>query len=180
MIRQPAPRGQVATIHRYGIALGSNLGDRLAALRNAAQAMKTLADFSVPVLQAPIYESAPVDCPAGSESFLNSVLEISFYGHPRALFEHLKAIERAMGRPVEREKNAPRAIDLDLLYADALTINEPDLQVLHPQLTQRRFVLEPLAHIQPARILPGQSLNVRELLARLPAEPILTEVATSW
>lgn len=182
MIRQPDSRGhQVPTTLRCGIALGSNVGDRLQAMRLAAQALGHLADFGQPVLKSGIYETAPIDCPPGTAAFLNAVLEIGFFGSPELLFERLRAVEAVLGRPREREKNAPRTIDLDLLYAEGLVVRTDDLELPHPRLSVRRFVLEPLCEIRPELLLPGETLTVRELLAALPAnEPPLSLVSRDW
>lgn len=184
MIRKPDPRASNAAsaiTHRCGVALGSNMGDRLATLRLAAQALRHLADFGQPVLVSPVYETAPVECAPGAASFYNAVMEIGFFGTPRQLLERLQAVESALGRPAEREKNAPRPIDLDLLYADGLVVREDGLILPHPRLAQRRFVLQPLCDIRPALLLPGETHTVRSLLAALPAdEPPPALITASW
>ncbi len=182
MIRQPDTRGASAgTLMRCGIALGSNVGDRLRSLTVAAAALQHLADFSQPVLKSAVYETAPVGCAAGTPSFYNAVVELSYYGWPEALLERLRAIEVAMGRPAVREKNAPRTLDLDLLYADRFELATDTLELPHPRLAQRRFVLQPLADVHPGLVLPGQTRSVAELLADLPPEePALTLVTRDW
>jgi len=182
MIRQPATHGMMATrIRRCGVALGSNLGDRLLHLRLAAAALDRLADFSQPVLRAPIYETDPVDCAPGTPAFLNSVIEIGYFGEPPDLLDRLKAVEAALGRAVQREKNAPRPIDLDLLYADDLVLSTPGIELPHPRLDRRRFVLQPLADVRPNLRLPGQSLTVSELLGTLPlTAPPLRLITREW
>jgi 2-amino-4-hydroxy-6-hydroxymethyldihydropteridine diphosphokinase len=169
MIRQPTTRELVPTrIRRCGIALGSNLGDRMLHLRLAARALDLLADFAHPVLRAPIYETEAVGCAPEVPPFLNTVIEIGFFGEPETLFERLRSIEVALGRPQAREKNLPRTIDLDLLYADDLVLTTAELEVPHARLHMRRFVLQPLADVRPHLLLPGQSLTIAELLMALP------------
>lgn len=169
MIRQPTTRGHIpSTIHRCGLSLGSNRGDRLQMLRTAAHAVGLLADFSQPVLKSAVYETDPVGCAPGTASFYNAVMEIGYFGEPESLLERLRAVESAMGRPAERAKNDPRPIDLDLLYADGLVVRSEFLELPHPRLSQRRFVLEPLAEIRPTLRLPGHDVSVRDLLAALP------------
>jgi 2-amino-4-hydroxy-6-hydroxymethyldihydropteridine diphosphokinase len=182
MIRQPATHGMMATrIRRCGVALGSNLGDRLHHLRLAARALDQLADFSQPVLRAPVYETDPMDCAPGTPASLNSVIEIGYFGEPPDLLERLRAIEAALGRPAARERNAPRVLDLDLLYADDLVVDTPDLQLPHPRLHERRFVLEPLAEVRPHLRLPGHSLSVSDLLGTLPlTAPPLRLITRDW
>jgi len=99
--------------------------------------------------------------------YLNAVMEINFTGQPVALMDRLLKIEKAMGRPSKRPKNAPRIIDLDVLYMDNLVLNNPEIVIPHPRLRWRRFVLTPLAEISPDLILPGQARSVRTLLAEL-------------
>ena len=159
-------RQQLQTMH-FGIALGSNLGDRAA---NIQRGMDLLLG-RVPGIRLnasePVYETEPVDCAPGTQAFLNTVIEVSAECLPHELHTHLKAIEQALGRPEQRERNSPRTLDLDLLYADDVVSDEPDLILPHPRMHLRRFVLEPLADIRPELILPGQQVSVAELLAGL-------------
>jgi 2-amino-4-hydroxy-6-hydroxymethyldihydropteridine diphosphokinase len=148
-----------------GIALGSNTGDRLAHLRAALEELRA-ADPHLEV--SPVYETAPVDCPAGSGAFLNAVAIVRWSGTPEALLEWLRGIESRLGRPRERAKNSPRSIDLDILYAGDAMLRTPELILPHPRLHERRFVLQPLCDLRPALLLPGMSGTVAELLAALP------------
>ncbi len=118
-------------------------------------------------VQSSILETAPVDCPEGSGAFLNAVAEIEYAGTPRQLFDQLKAFERSEGRAASPVPNAPRPLDLDLLYFGDLTVDEGDLIVPHPRMAQRRFVLVPLAEVAPDRIVPGQTRTVAQLLEAL-------------
>ena len=143
---------------RYGIALGSNVGDRLAHLRAA---MEQLA----PILVSPVYETEPVDCAPDTPMYLNAVVEIESELEPEILLQRLQQIEQSEGRPASHGVNEPRTLDLDLLYAADLVINTPTLTLPHPRMTQRRFVLQPLADIRPDLVLPGCRRTVAELLA---------------
>jgi 2-amino-4-hydroxy-6-hydroxymethyldihydropteridine diphosphokinase len=152
-----------------GIALGSNLSDRHAELDAGISFLRSLALLGQ-IRESPRLETEPVDCPPGSPPFLNAAAEIEIDPEalpPRELMQRLQIFERSRGRPAQREVNAPRPLDLDILYYGAFVLNEPDLMIPHPRATQRRFVLEPLAHLRPALILPGQTETVTELLARL-------------
>lgn len=96
---------------------------------------------------------------------------------PADLLIQLREIESSLGRPTERRRNTPRTIDLDILYAGEQVLNGAELTLPHPRLTQRRFVLQPLADIHPKLILPGQDKDIATLLGELdsdeaPMEPI--------
>jgi 2-amino-4-hydroxy-6-hydroxymethyldihydropteridine diphosphokinase len=158
--------------------MGSNLGDREANLKHG---LALLIDRIRPlaVLAGGIYEAAPMDCAPGTQSFLNTVIEIEASFTPQELHAHLQTIEQAMGRPSMREKNSPRTLDLDLLYAGNFVSDDPVLTVPHPRLHLRRFVLQPLADIRPHLILPGHEKSIREHLCVMdPAEVRL--VQKSW
>lgn len=154
---------------RFGIALGSNLGDRAENMRcGIALLLERVPDVKLSA-KAPVYETEPVDCAPGTQAFLNTVIEIEANCSPNELHAHLKAVESALGRPEQRERNSPRTLDLDLLYADDSVSDDPVLILPHPRLHLRRFVLQPLADIRADLILPGQKHSVSELLAQLPS-----------
>ena len=155
---------------RAGIALGSNVGDRLANLRAAASHLREIATPGEPVLTAPIYQTEPRHCPPGSPDFHNSVIEIGFAGDPHALLEKTRAIETRLGRVRHAARNAPRVIDLDLLYLGDMCCADGELVLPHPRVAERRFVLQPLADIRPDLLLPGQSLTIAGLLEILASD----------
>ena len=160
---------------RVGIALGSNLGDRLANLQAARDALRKIATAGEPVLEASIYQTEPLLCPPGSPLFYNSVVEIAFDGTPSDLLAFTQTIETQLGRTANPERNAPRVIDVDLLYFGDTVVDTEALELPHPRIGERRFVLQPLAEIRPEWILPGQTHCIAELLARLETdEPPLT------
>ena len=150
---------------RVGIALGSNLGDRVAHLRSAAAAVRALG--AAPILTSRIYETTPVDCPPGSPAFLNAAMEIGYSGDLRDLIRDLQAVERAHQRPADHGRNAPRTVDLDILYADELILETPELTLPHPRLMERMFVLRPLCDFAPHRRLPGETETFAARLASL-------------
>lgn len=128
---------------RAFVGLGSNVGDRLAYLRGAVTALRDHAAVEI-VRASSVYETAPV----GPEQpdFLNAVVEVTTHLDARALLAVLKAIENRLGR-VPRERWGPREIDLDLLLAGDEVVSDEHLQVPHPRMQERAFVLVPLAEL---------------------------------
>lgn len=151
----------------FGIALGSNLGDRAENMRRGVELLMARVPGIRLNASAQVYETEPVDCAPGTQAFLNTVIEVSANCLPHELHAHLKAIEQALGRPEQRERNSPRTLDLDLLYAEDVVSDDPVLTLPHPRMHLRRFVLEPLADIRPELVLPGQKVTVAELLVGL-------------
>ncbi len=152
---------------RVGIALGSNVGNRAENLSEARTRIQRIQGVQLPCLNSRIFETEPVDTAPDTDQFLNAVIEVGYPDDPLRLLHALLAIEEAMGRPRIHERNAPRTVDLDILYAGNLQRNEPGLQIPHPRLHQRLFVLQPLNDIRPDLFLPGFSQNVAELLQNL-------------
>ncbi len=170
------------TLVRTGIALGSNVGDRLAYLRAGFRALRQLHRGTSPtLLTSAVYRTAPVDCAPGTGDFLNAVTEIATDLTPLDLLQRLREVEGSLGRLATRPRNAPRTLDLDILYVGELALRTPEITLPHPRLTERRFVLAPLSEIVPAKRLPGQTLPVAALLADLPEVPEVTKLAeTLW
>ncbi len=165
---------------RAGIALGSNLGDRLLNLRHARRRIEILPKVRHPILASAIYETEPVDCEPGAQNFFNAVLEFEYDDEPPELLWELRRIEAELGRPAKHERNTSRAIDLDLLYAGDAKIDSAALQLPHPRISDRRFVLAPLAEIRPELILPNQPESMRTLLARAPESPAVVQLYPEW
>ncbi|HEV8618653.1 MAG TPA: 2-amino-4-hydroxy-6-hydroxymethyldihydropteridine diphosphokinase [Candidatus Udaeobacter sp.] len=165
---------------RTAVALGSNLGDRLDNLRVARQQICDLTDVQPPVLSSAIYETDPVDCEPAAPKFLNAVVEFGYDGDPLQLLEKLKSVEGALGRPREHARNVSRKIDIDLLYIGDTRINDRELELPHPRMYLRKFVLQPLADIRPELILPRQAKTVRELLAQLNDSCNVVRLTNDW
>ena len=141
------------------IALGTNLGDRLANLRSAIESL--VPDVHV-LRKSTIYETPPwgyTDQPA----FLNMVVEAATSLNPRVLLAYLKKREDELGR-IESFRYGPRQIDLDILFYDDLILKEDDLQIPHPRLHERAFVLVPLADLAPELEHPVFKQRVHSLL----------------
>ena len=165
---------------RTGVALGSNLGDRLGNLRAARKTILDLSNVKPPILSSAIYETEPVDCEPGAEKFLNAVLEFDYESNPVNLLKKLTEIERALGRPRDRARNISRQIDIDLLYVGEMEIHTAEVQLPHPRMHSRRFVLQPLADIRPDLVLPREAKTVRELLARLDDSGKVVGLTSDW
>ena len=143
------------------IALGSNIGDRAENLR---QAREQIAVPDLRVLRASsIYETAPRDV-KDQPWFLNQVIECETDLFPRQLLARLQKIEKSMGRK-RRIAKGPREIDLDILFFGDAVVKAPELEIPHPRIAERRFVLEPLAELAPEKKHPGSRKTVREMLA---------------
>ena len=152
---------------RVGIALGSNLDDRLENLRAARRYIFGLHENRGPFLCSRIYETEPVDCPPGSAPFLNAAIELACTLPPLDLLKKLQHIEQILGRPLNHAHHAPRTIDLDILYYDNLAFTLPELTLPHTRITERAFVLQPLADIAPTRIHPSQTQTLAALLEKI-------------
>jgi 2-amino-4-hydroxy-6-hydroxymethyldihydropteridine diphosphokinase len=165
---------------RTGVALGSNLGDRLANLRSARNAILALSNVKLPILSSAIYETEPVYCEPGAEKFLNAVVEFDYEGDPAALLEQLIRIEEVLGRKRDHPRNVSRAIDIDLLYCGDCSIEDERLQLPHPRIHLRKFVLQPLADIRADLVLPNQRKTVRKLLEQLEEYGEVTRLRDGW
>lgn len=135
---------------RVAIALGSNLGDREANIAAAIAALRKLATPGEPFLTASLHDTAPQDCPPGSPRFLNTVIELQYGGDdPLELLAKTQAIELALGRERKPVRNAPRIIDIDILLFGETSLKHPKLELPHPRIAERPFVLLPLREIRP-------------------------------
>jgi 2-amino-4-hydroxy-6-hydroxymethyldihydropteridine diphosphokinase len=139
------------SIERAYIGLGANLGEPRLALRQATQALKALPGCRL-VAGSSLYRSAPID--SSGPDYWNAVLAIDTALTPLDLLAQLQQLERVHGR--ERPyRNAPRTLDLDLLALGQQLSSEPALQLPHPRLHERAFVLLPLLELAPDLSLPG-------------------------
>ena len=142
--------------------------------------MVDLSGVISPMLSSAIYETDPVGCEPGAGKFLNAVLECDYEGDPLELLKSLREIEKTLGRAPDHPRNISRKIDIDLLYFGDIIMDSDELQLPHPRMHLRRFVLQPLADIRPNLILPGQSKTVRELLAQLSESTKVMRLTNNW
>ena len=148
------------------LALGSNIGDRESNLRSAIESL-TPAGISV-LRESPIYETEPVGYTA-QRWFLNMVVEAETALFPMQLLTRIGKIERSLGR-VRTIPNGPRTIDIDILLYGTAVIRTPRLEIPHPRMHERRFVLAPLADLSPDLRHPGTRKTVRQMLNEAPPE----------
>ena len=139
------------------LALGSNLGDRLAALQSAVDAFETLA-------VSPVYETVAVGGPEQPD-YLNAVAVVAWAGSPRALLAACHAAEATRDR-VRAQRWGPRTLDVDVVAVGDLELDDPDLVVPHPRAAERAFVLMPWLDVEPFAMLPD-GRKVADVLATL-------------
>ena len=147
---------------RAFVGVGANLGDPAAQVRAAIAALAALPGTLL-VTASSLYRTAPVGY-ADQPDFVNAAALLETALAPRALLEALQAIEARSGR-ARSFKDAPRALDLDLLLYGGEVIDEPGLAVPHPRLHERAFALAPVVEIDPAAVIPGRG-PARDWLAR--------------
>jgi 2-amino-4-hydroxy-6-hydroxymethyldihydropteridine diphosphokinase len=149
-----------AATRRAYLGIGSNLGDRLEHLQLAVDALAAADDVDV-VAVSPVYETAPVGGPEQPD-YLNAVVAVDTARSPRALLELAHAIEADAER-VRTIRWGPRTLDVDVLLVGDERVDEPDLVVPHPRMTERAFVVVPLADLDPAwrTRIPADAASVR-------------------
>lgn len=135
---------------RVAIALGSNLGDREANISAAIAGLKQLATPGEPFLEASLHDTPPQNCPPASPRFLNTVVDLHYPGKdPLELLDKTQSLETSLGRETDPIRNAPRIIDIDILLFGATELAHPRLQLPHPRISERPFVLLPLKEVRP-------------------------------
>ncbi len=143
------------------VALGTNVGDRMAHMRRA---FAELANLGVVAAISSFYDTAPVGYD-DQPRFLNAVCLLQTDLSPSDLLVALKRIEGRMGRTATGIRNGPRVIDLDILLYDAVVVKTAPLEIPHPRLHERAFVLRPLAELAPEVRHPVLGSTIRELAA---------------
>lgn len=141
------------------LGLGSNIGDRVGHLRTAISSLSGVTGVS------DVYETEPVGGP-DQDPYLNLVVAIDTDLDARALLGVCHRIESAAGR-VREVRWGPRTLDVDILWIDGTSVDQPDLQIPHPRMWQRRFVLEPLADVAPDLLPEGWQHDVDGRVERL-------------
>lgn len=154
-------------LHKVYLGLGTNLGDRPS---NLSQALQKLRGCAIVEHVSRCYETKPVGY-KDQPDFLNLTCCVATVLPPLPLLQNLKDIERQMGRRASF-RDAPRLIDIDILFFDDLAVNSPELTIPHPRISERAFVLAPLADIAPELLHPVLNLTVREMLQQVNREGI--------
>ena len=154
------------------LSLGSNLGDRQG---NLNQAMAKMAAMGKITAVSSFYETQPVDL-VDQPWFVNCVAALETELTPQQLMAAILRLEEDLGRR-RLARKGPRTIDIDLLLAGDTVVDEPGLNVPHPAMQQRRFVLEPLAEIAPHAVHPVSHRTVRELLDALAEGQAVRKIA---
>ena len=146
--------------HTVYLGLGSNLGNRLANLKNA---VSNLTPQMVIKKKSPVYETPPWGEDPNQPMFLNMTVKVETYMTPEKLLAHLKRLETVLGREPSH-KHGPRLIDIDILFYDNIALSAPPLVVPHPHLHERGFVLVPLNDIAPDYVHPEFRKTVKEMM----------------
>lgn len=145
---------------KVAIALGSNLGDSIAILEAAIKALERMPGIEI-IIVSSWYETKAIGPP--QPNYINGCISVRTEQKPHSLLQILLGIEKEFGR-IRREKWGPRTLDLDLLLYDDLILETPSLQIPHPRMRERAFVLAPLAQIEPSWIEPVSGKSIKELL----------------
>lgn len=145
-------------------------------VREALQALRVHAQSGF--LASSLYRTTPVDCPPGSDHFINAAA--AFVAHedlsPEKLLAEVKALERTFGRGGSWQRNAPRPLDVDVLTFGGETRHSAEFTLPHPRAIQRAFVLAPLNEIVPDLVWPGETTTIQGLLAMLDTDEVIEKL----
>lgn len=155
--------GEMRPIRRAVLSLGANLGERMVGLQGAVDSLQDTPDVWLTGI-SPVYETEPIDSPAGVMHYLNAVVLLDTTLSAHTLMERALAIEEAFGRQRNGIPNASRTLDVDLIVVGDRRSDEPHLQLPHPRAAQRAFVLAPWHDLEPDAILPDAG-PIADLLA---------------
>ena len=164
-----------------GFSLGSNLYNRKRLLMQAKNLLLSAPQTHY-VDQSPIYETSPMEVLPEYEdmAYLNSILIVESGMPLESWISYIGKIEHCLGRERTEDRNAPRPIDIDVIYADEQQVNTEELEVPHPRWAQRRFVVQPLNDVRPELVLPEETLPVSAVLRSLPQDDGMNLFETRW
>ena len=161
---RPGSQKPAAIVKKAAVGIGGNLGDSIRICREVFDLLRNHPAINI-VRTSSLYRTSPVGSEAGGW-FINGAASIETLLEPLALLDLMLDIERSFGR-VRTIKWGPRPLDLDILFYGNDQIDLPRLKAPHPLLSERLFVLMPLAEIEPDWMHPGTGLSVRQMLDRL-------------
>jgi 2-amino-4-hydroxy-6-hydroxymethyldihydropteridine diphosphokinase len=164
-----------------GFSLGSNLYNRKRLLMQAKNLLLSAPRTNF-VDQSPIYETTPVDVKPEYQdmAYLNSVVIVESGLPLESWLSYIGKIEHNLGRERTEDRNAPRPIDIDMIYADGQIVDSDGLEVPHPRWAERRFVVQPLCDVRPELVLPEAHKSVAEILGSLPSDNALSIFDERW
>lgn len=165
-----------------GFSLGSNLYNRKRLLMQAKNLLLS-APRTAFVAQSPIYETTPVDVKPEYQdmAYLNSIVVVESELPLNSWLSYIGKIEHMLGRERNKEdRNAPRPIDVDIIYAGETIIDSGGLEVPHPRWAEREFVVRPLSDVRPEMVLPEGSKSVAQILSSLPPDTGLHVFDERW
>lgn len=164
-----------------GLSLGSNLGNRISHLREAKRQLLAIPGVHL-LVQSPLYETEPVDVQPDYKDmpFVNAVLILQVEQTPHETLGFCSQVEHDMGRIRGADKNAPRPIDIDILYAGDQLLESGALVVPHPRWADRRFVVQPLADVRPDLKMPGFQKSVQGVLAEIQDQGAIVQLPDDW
>lgn len=164
-----------------GFSLGSNLYNRKRLLMQAKNLLMS-APCTNFVTQSPIYETTPVDVKPEYQdmAYLNSIVILESELPLDSWLSYIGKIEKNLGRERSEDRNAPRSIDVDIIYAGEQIIDSGGLEVPHPRWAERRFVVQPLCDVRPELVLPEASKTVSLILRALPPDAGLSVFSSTW
>jgi 2-amino-4-hydroxy-6-hydroxymethyldihydropteridine diphosphokinase len=157
--------GEMRPIRRAVLALGSNLGERMASLQGAVNAIADTPDVWVTAV-SPIYETEPVDSPEDAKTYLNAVVLIDTTLAATRLMDRALAIEDAFDRERTEVRNSPRTLDVDLIVVGDRRSDEDFLRLPHPRAAERAFVLQPWHDLEPDAVFPDHG-PIADLLEKV-------------
>jgi len=154
------------------IGFGSNQGDRENVFYEAVAELEKVPDIEVK-RSSRLYETAPIGIVDGGGPFLNGVIEVETELSPRELLQALRVIELRLGKTPAHKSDQSRIIDLDLLLFGTAQVRDADLEIPHPRMSERAFVLVPLSEIAAHVVHPTSGCTVGDLVTRLPRREVL-------
>lgn len=155
----------ISSLHEAFISVGSNMGDKMEHCKKGIAGLDVPGSCAV-VASSPFYRTEPVDY-TDQDWFVNAVVKIETRFDPRRLLREIHSIEQAAGRVRGGVRFGPRTLDMDILLYDDVVIREADLEIPHPRMHKRRFVLQPICDIDPSVVHPLLRTDMRSLMSSL-------------